>query len=193
MPFAIRKEQHDRCVQVPGARLRYRDEGQGHPILFVHGWALNLEMWTPQVESMHDRWRIIRMDRRGFGASRGAPSLADDVKDLIALFDHLRLARAALVGMSQGARVAMRAIPKLGNRVACLVLDGAPLDHAFTEQDVPMERYRQLVATNAISTFRSEWLRHPLMRLHDQWSTAGPLLERMLASYEAADLKMPAS
>jgi 3-oxoadipate enol-lactonase len=193
MPFAIRKQQQDRFLEVAGARLRYRDEGRGHPIVFVHGWALNLEMWTPQVELMQDQWRIIRMDRRGFGASRGTPSLADDVRDLVALFDHLRLDRAALVGMSQGARVVMRAVPQLESRLACLVLDGAPLDHAFTEQDVPIERYRHLVATNAISTFRSEWLRHPLMQLHDKRSAAGPLLERMLASYKATDLKIPAS
>ena len=35
----------DSFIEVDGARLRLRDEGQGFPVLLVHGWALDLDMW----------------------------------------------------------------------------------------------------------------------------------------------------
>ncbi len=38
-----------RELQLPGARLRYRDEGAGRAVVFVHGWTLDLDMWEPQA------------------------------------------------------------------------------------------------------------------------------------------------
>src|SRR5262245_41297316 len=116
-------------VEVDGAALRVEDEGRGFPVLLVHGWALDLEMWQPQVAAWASHWRIIRFDRRGFGLSSGAPSLAADARDIESLVRRLQLDRVALVAMSQGARGALRAaVGPLRKRIACLVLDGAPFD-----------------------------------------------------------------
>src|SRR2546429_74906 len=41
----------DRYLSADGARLRYRDEGDGPPVVLVHGWTLDLEMWDPQVDA----------------------------------------------------------------------------------------------------------------------------------------------
>src|SRR5476651_2094219 len=109
MNFAIRKSMNERFMPAPGARLRFRDEGHGFPIVFIHGWTLDLEMWNPQATALRDTFRIVRMDRRGFGASEGTGSLLCDVQDLANLLDYLGLERVALVGMSQGARVAISA------------------------------------------------------------------------------------
>jgi pimeloyl-ACP methyl ester carboxylesterase len=185
MSFAIRK---------PGFAQHYLDEGSGTPIVFVHGWPLNLAMWSPQASALHDRWRVIRMDRRGFGGTGGLASLDDDVGDLVALFAYLDLKDVALVGMSQGARVAMRATAHLNGRLRCLVLDGAPIDElsaASPEVDVPLDRYRELVATGGIAAFRREWIAHPLMRLHAPNAVASALLRNMLDSYEGKDLTAP--
>ena len=73
---------------VPGARLRYRDEGAGRAVVFVHGWTLDLEMWEPQ-SPLAAELRLVRYDRRGFGLSTGLPSLAEDVADLRALIGGL--------------------------------------------------------------------------------------------------------
>lgn len=159
--------------------------------MLVHGWPLNLEIWNPQAPSLRDVRRVIRMDRRGFGTHGGAPSLSGDVSDLLYLFERLDLRNAALVGMSQGARVAMRAMPHLGDRVSCLVLDGAPLDDGTAgpaESEVPLEAMRQLVATRGVEAFRTEWLAHPLMRLYEPTAESSALLKRIIGSYSAADL-----
>ncbi len=184
MSFAIRNSTRP-------SHLHYRDEGRGAAVVLVHGWPLSLEIWNPQANALRTTCRVIRMDRRGFGTNGGAPSLSGDVRDLLSLFERLNLRNAALVGMSQGARVAMRAMPQLTDRVSCLVLDGAPLDDGNAgpaESEVPIEAMRQLVATRGVEAFRTEWLAHPLMRLHEPTAESTALLKNILSNYSAADL-----
>jgi len=190
MNFAIRKSKDKHFMPAPGARLRFRDEGRGFPIVFIHGWTLDLEMWGPQANALRHAFRIVRMDRRGFGASEGIASLVCDVRDLKELLDHLELERVALVGMSQGARVAMCAAMSLEERVACLVLDGAPLDDldGGAGPEISIEYFRNLIATQGIGTFRTEWLEHPLMRLHAPQGWSRALLQSMVARYCGSDL-----
>src|SRR5262245_9698830 len=93
-----------REMQLPDVRLRYRDDGAGRVVVFVHGWTLDLDMWEPQMP-LSAEMRVVRYDRRGFGLSTGRPSLAADVDDLRALLYSLGIVSPLLVGMSQGARV----------------------------------------------------------------------------------------
>jgi pimeloyl-ACP methyl ester carboxylesterase len=180
----------ERFIAVPGARLRFRDEGCGFPIVFIHGWTLDLEMWEPQANALRDAFRIVRMDRRGFGASDGTASRASDVHDLMDLLAYLELERVALVGMSQGARVAMCAAMTLEERLACLVLDGARLDDpgGGARREISVEYFRDLIATQGIGAFRAEWLEHPLMRLHAPQGWSRALLHSMVARYCGGDL-----
>jgi 3-oxoadipate enol-lactonase len=107
MPSSLAPDQ-DLYLWVEGTRLRYRDAGSGPAVLLIHGWTLDLDMWEPQVEALADSFRVIRLDRRGFGLSSGRPALTDDVADVQALCRHLALKHVSVVGMSQGARVAAR-------------------------------------------------------------------------------------
>jgi pimeloyl-ACP methyl ester carboxylesterase len=173
-------------------RLRYRDEGQGDAFIFIHGWTLDLEMWRPQALELSRSFRIIRYDRRGFGLSSGDPSLADDSFDLEALLDHLQVASAMIVGMSQGARVALDFALRLPQRVSALILDGPPnpsdaMDGS-ADQEVPRTRYRELIRTEGLEAFRREWKRHPFARLHTTDPQAQALVGEMLARYPARDL-----
>ena len=92
----------------------YLDEGEGEPIVLVHGFASNKE-----VNWVHPGWittltragrRAIALDNRGHGASSKlydpssyhSATMADDVR---ALLDHLKIERADVMGYSMGARV----------------------------------------------------------------------------------------
>jgi pimeloyl-ACP methyl ester carboxylesterase len=185
----------DRYFDGDGARLRYRDEGAGPAVVFVHGWALDLDIWEPQAAALCADYRVIRLDRRGFGLSSGIPSLVDDAADLQALCRHLQLQRIALVGMSQGARVALHTASVAPAMVACLILDGPPsiaaANAARDPQDLPYEDYRRLAQTGGMSAFRREWLRHPLARLMTDDAAAQELLARIVARYPGKDLIGP--
>ncbi len=178
-----------------GVRLRYRDEGAGFAVVFVHGWALDLDIWEPQAAALRTDYRVIRLDRRGFGLSSGVPSLIDDAADLQALCRHLQLQRIALVGMSQGARVALHTASVAPAMVACLVLDGPPSMAAANArrdpQDLPYEEYRRIAQTRGMNAFRREWLQHPLARLVTEDAAARELLARIVAHYPGNDLIDP--
>jgi pimeloyl-ACP methyl ester carboxylesterase len=94
--------------------IAFLDEGQGEPIVLVHGFAS-----TAQVNWVHPGWtatltrggrRVIALDNRGHGASSKphdpaayhSAQMADDVR---ALLDHLDLPRADVMGYSMGARI----------------------------------------------------------------------------------------
>jgi pimeloyl-ACP methyl ester carboxylesterase len=113
--------------------IAFLDEGEGEPIVLVHGFASN-----KQVNWVHPGWvatltragrRVIALDNRGHGASSKlydpavyhSATMADDAR---ALLDHLRIERADLMGYSMGARIVAFLAVEHPARVRSLVLGG---------------------------------------------------------------------
>jgi pimeloyl-ACP methyl ester carboxylesterase len=184
----------DRYFTYAGARLRFRDGGRGPPVLMVHGWTLDLEMWEPQVAALRDSFRVIRFDRRGFGLSSGRPSVAQDIADIGSLCAHLAIERVALVGMSQGVRAVMGFARTAAERISCLILDGPP-DHGHNplpaDDDVPLSHYRAVVRAHGMSAFRREWAAHPLLSLRTGDPRMHEILGAMILRYPGNDLEDP--
>jgi pimeloyl-ACP methyl ester carboxylesterase len=173
-------------------RLRFRDEGEGTPVVFIHGWSVDLDVWEPQSAALAHSMRVIRFDRRGFGFSGGTPSLEADCGDLRELLDRLQLRQAVLVGTSQGARAALAFALRFPERVTGIVLDG-PSDEiggegAGDKPDISLDEFREQVRTQGLDSFRRTWRQHPLMQLHSDDPDAQALLSRMLDRYPAHDL-----
>lgn len=173
-----------RELELPGVRLRYRDDGVGRALVFIHGWTLDLDMWEPQVP-LAAELRMVRYDRRGFGRSTGLPSTAADVDDLRALLYSLGIVSPLLVGMSQGARVALEFAARHPDVPCGLVLDGPP---PLTGSDLPMEEFRQLALRDGLEAFRRAWSTHPLTQLFTGDARAHATLARILARYPGRDL-----
>jgi len=178
-------------VEVRGARLRVRTAGDGPAILFVHGWAIDLDMWTPQFAALAGRYRLIAFDRRGFGFSSGTAGIDHDLADIEELLAKLDIDSVAIVGMSQGARVALRWALYSPGATRCLILDGPPRDILAVgrpEGEVTLTAYRELVRDQGIEAFRRQWLQHPLMRLYTNEPRAHALLREMVGRYPGHDL-----
>jgi pimeloyl-ACP methyl ester carboxylesterase len=190
-----RSTSQDLYIEVDEARLRYRDEGAGPCVVFVHGWTLDLDMWELQAEALAPDHRVLRMDRRGFGLSSGLPSMSQDVLDIAVLCRHLRIERIALIGMSQGARIALQLANAALLSVSCLVLDGTPELSArrgeHGSSDLPYELYRRIARRDGMAAFRREWMEHPLAQLITQDPQAHRLLSRMIDRYAGSDLLEP--
>ena len=89
-----------------GTRLFYKDWGRGRPVVLIHGWPLDADMWEFQAPALAEAgFRVVAYDRRGFGRSDQPwtgydyDTMADDLK---AVMDGLKLDGAALVGFSMG-------------------------------------------------------------------------------------------
>jgi 3-oxoadipate enol-lactonase len=181
----------EQFIDVGGARLRVRTAGEGPAVLLVHGWALDLDMWTPQFAALAARYRLIAFDRRGFGLSSGTPSIEEDLSDIHELLATFAVERVTIVGMSQGARVALRWAIESPATTTSLVLDGPPRDLLATgrqQGEITLATYRELVRNAGIGAFRKQWLEHPLMQLHAHDTRTRALVREMVERYPGHDL-----
>lgn len=113
-----------------GIRLRYRQAGSGEPVLFLHGFASQLEAVAPLADSLAGARRVIALDQRGHGGS-DVPTAPEAYgrelgEDVIRLLDHLAIDRAHLVGHSMGAVAAAYAVARYPDRVASVSLIAPP-------------------------------------------------------------------
>jgi 3-oxoadipate enol-lactonase len=79
-------------------------------LVLSNSLGASLAMWDAQAGPLAERFRLIRYDTRGHGASPAPPgpySLADLGGDVIALLDHLGIERASLAGISLGGMTGM--------------------------------------------------------------------------------------
>jgi len=102
------------------------DGPAGAPALvFLHAIATSGELWRPQVEPLARRFRLVRVDLPGHGASELLPEGASFADYADAVADTLSangVERFSLVGMSFGAMVAMQVAIRHADRVERLVL-----------------------------------------------------------------------
>lgn len=105
--------------------LHYEGAGQGSAVVLLHSGVTDLRQWDPQWQDLSTRHRVVRCDRRGWGASP-LPALAEasysDAADVIGLLDELGIEQAALVGSSAGGLVAQQIASAWPDRVSRLVL-----------------------------------------------------------------------
>ncbi|GHD86102.1 alpha/beta fold hydrolase [Streptomyces naganishii] len=118
-------------LEVDGALLTYDDEGprdgDGVPLVFVHGWTADRHRWDHQLDHFSAGRRVVRLDLRGHGESGGAGSRTIEAAaaDVVALLDHLKIERCALVGHSMGGMIAQTIALAHPERVERLALVGS--------------------------------------------------------------------
>ncbi|MCC6946427.1 MAG: alpha/beta fold hydrolase [Bradyrhizobiaceae bacterium] len=113
--------------------IAFLDEGEGEPIVLVHGFASNKEFnWVqPGWVSTLTRAgrRVIALDNRGHGASTKlydveAYSVDKMGSDVIALLDHLNIERADVLGYSMGGRITGYVASAHPDRVRSAIIGG---------------------------------------------------------------------
>jgi 3-oxoadipate enol-lactonase len=113
-------------VTVAGRPLRYLDAGSGWPVVLIHAFPLNADMWRPQLERVPDGWRFIAPDMRGFGpaapANPGPASLDDMAGDVVMLLDQLALDTAVIGGLSMGGYITFALFNRAPERFTGMIL-----------------------------------------------------------------------
>ncbi len=113
--------------------IAFLDEGEGEPIVLVHGFASTKEVnwvrpsWTTTLTTAGRR--VIALDNRGHGESTKLYDPADYHTDLMAedvraLLDHLNIERADVMGYSMGARITAFLAHRHPERVRSMILGG---------------------------------------------------------------------
>jgi pimeloyl-ACP methyl ester carboxylesterase len=174
-------------LERPGARLVYEMTGEGPAVVLIHGFGLDMRMWDPQVGPLAARFRVVRYDCRGFGASGPFDPAVPytHAGDLVALLDHLDIGEAVLAGLSFGGRVALQTALAASDRVCGLalldaVLDGVPWD---PESARALEEVARRVQAGGMLAGREAWLAHPLFAVTRERPDLAGALAAMVAGY----------
>jgi len=121
MPFAVVGAGAD------AINLHYRSDGDpALPCLILsNSLGTALSMWDAQADALSDRFHVLRYDTRGHGLSETGPGPGDIARlgrDVLALLDHLGIARAAFCGISMGGLVGQWLAVHAPQRIERLVL-----------------------------------------------------------------------
>jgi pimeloyl-ACP methyl ester carboxylesterase len=168
----------------------WNPDAAGLPLLAIHGITANHRAWRLAAGALGDT-RIIAPDMRGRGRSGDLPgpyALTDLADDTARMLDALGVQRAAVVGHSMGAFVAVRLAERFPDRVERLVLiDGGlpiPWPEGIPRDDVAevvlgpaLERLRLTFAS--LADYEKFWRQHPAI---------GPWWNPTFADYVAYDL-----
>lgn len=113
-------------AQVEGHRLAYLDEGEGPPVLLIHGIPTSSLLWRGVIPALSDQYRVIAPDLLNYGRSdkpaRADVSIAAQARLLVGLLDGLGIRRADVVAHDIGGGVAQIMALRRPERIRKLVL-----------------------------------------------------------------------
>ncbi|HEX6350811.1 MAG TPA: alpha/beta hydrolase [Candidatus Dormibacteraeota bacterium] len=113
-----------RDIEVDGLRIAYWMEGEGPPVVFLHGFFGDHRVWRSQFE-LADRYRVVAWDAPGCGSSSVPPSswsLAEYAECLAGFIDALGLESPHVVGNSFGGSLALKVYDHSPAKLRSLVL-----------------------------------------------------------------------
>lgn len=152
-------------------RLHAEIEGEGPPVLLLHGFTGSGETLEELAAMLADRHRTLRIDLLGHGRS-DAPCGPDSyamqacVQDLVAVLDALGIERTHVIGYSLGGRVALGLAALRPERVGSVIAVGAHpglRDAALRAERI--ERDEALAASierDGVEAFVERWMCNPL-------------------------------
>lgn len=150
-----------KTVLVHGQRIAYVDVGTGPTVILIHGFGGSMWQWEYQQQPLAQHARVLTLDLPGSGLSDkpDIEYLPDQMLDFLTGFmDALQLPKAALVGNSMGAGLAIGMALNHPNRVDKLVLIGGLPPRVMDHLASPS--FRRAIETRAPSWLVSfgNWL-----------------------------------
>lgn len=130
------------------AEIFYEVMGSGPPIVMLHPFPANHDLWKPAAQSLISRYRLILPDLRGHGESSvgGGPAFMEKhVEDLVRVLDDAEIGRATFVGVSIGGYVLFEFWRRYSPRVQSLVLCNTK-----AQADAPEARAARLQAADDV-------------------------------------------
>ncbi len=183
-----------RVIDVGAARVAYRDEGQGRPVLLLHGCPFSSFIWRKVVPMLSPHFRCLAPDLLGLGDTE-TPADADwslpaQARTVLAFLDALSIGVADVVGHDHGGAIAQIIAADHPGRIGRLVLTNSEAyDNWPSRDELPFIRATQLPLLGPVVLWL--WSRPYLFRtalrsgraVHDP----GVLTPELLAGYIRAN------
>ena len=125
------RQPETRLVTIQGSTMSVKIAGAGPTVVLGSSFLWDAEMWTPQIEALSSRYRLVVPELWGHGGSGPLPPDTRDMRDLarqhLRLLDELGIERCAIVGLSVGGMWGAELALMAPERVSSLVLMGTSL------------------------------------------------------------------
>lgn len=173
-------------LKINKINLYYEVQGQGEPLLLLHGGLGNIASMAPQTEALARHYKVITPDSRAHGRSSGADGPLNYhlmASDMLGLMDELKIESAHFAGWSDGGIIALilaaehpqrvRSVIALGSNIAADGMTDASI--AFLKDwtaeaagPAMAEAYREYAADPDLwpvffDTVRHMWLEAPIL------------------------------
>jgi len=138
-------------IELDGHITHYREQGDGPPLILLHGWFHDSQMWNQNISALARHSRVYAIDLWGFGYSTREMLDWDYplyVRQLEAFMDYLDIQQAVLVGHSMGAGIAIMFCTQHRERLDKLVLvspAGLPNPSPLLDEVTLQNALKQLV------------------------------------------------
>jgi pimeloyl-ACP methyl ester carboxylesterase len=173
-------------VELRGRRQRYLEAGSGWPVVLLHAFPLNADLWRPQLERVPRGWRFLAPDLRGFGKDMlpsSRFSIADVADDISAFLDVLAIENAVIGGLSMGGYVLMQLYRTAPERFTAMVLANTKASPDTPEGRAAREQMAALVRREGLKAVADQMLPKLLgATSHHARPQLEPLVRRLIES-----------
>ncbi|MFX1426339.1 MAG: alpha/beta fold hydrolase [Promethearchaeota archaeon] len=167
-----------------GIKIYYEIEGEGPPVIMIHGWAASLEgNWkaTKWVDVLKDSYKLILLDCRGHGKSDKPLDPAQYgalmTDDIIKLLDHLSIEKANFFGYSMGSRLTLEMLLRKPELFISAILGGFALQFPSEEE------------SSAAQTRMNDMVEALKANADDIKNPAAQRIRRIISAYKDFDLQ----
>ena len=131
-------------IVIDGIRINQEIQGDGKPILMLHGWGANIKLLQPLADKLVNLdYKIYMIDMPGFGESTDPPTpftVFDYAKFCISYLDHYQLDKIYLFGHSFGGRLGLILGSDYAHRIQKMTLS----DSAGIKTEAPLHQRLRL-------------------------------------------------
>jgi pimeloyl-ACP methyl ester carboxylesterase len=194
-----------------GKRLRVAHVGSGPPIVLLHGYPDNLQIWCELAPRLADRFQVTAFEWPGMGCSDpwpGGTTPMHQADRLLALLDFWQIERASLIGMDMGGQPALVFAAKYPERIRHLiVMNSLVMWDAETSWEIRLlrqfgwnrfvlRRFPRLVFRRAERTFLPLGVKLPPPLRADLWDSfrqpaVRKFVVRLCAGYQGTLPRLP--
>ncbi len=117
----------DYFLKVNGLKIHYLAEGNGPPLLFLHGHRSDAKRWQNLIKKLGEKHRVFAPDLPGFGLSQELPvfhTMENYLPYLLDFAKQLKLEKFTLMGVSMGTVLAVSLAKEIPEKIKKLVLLG---------------------------------------------------------------------
>lgn len=139
-------------IEVEDHSIAYEQQGNGPPLVLLHGWPTNSREWRAQIDGLADEFQVVAWNAPGAGPSSDPPEdfrLRDWAEVLAAFLQTLGLQHVHVGGLSWGAGLALELYRRHPTLVRSLILMGAYAGWAGSLPAATVEQRLQLMERNS--------------------------------------------